>query len=132
MNKRTAYITGESYYSMTTKKNTKGKYASNCYEVGVKNPEIDDDNSAILEEYSKSRTDDDGNGYDYLHIKNSKFEIPMFDMNNKRMPEAVAIPNGTNITMFVQEEYNANFDTNYLVCKAIRVNEEIKEFNPFA
>ena len=125
--KKTAYINGESYYSMTTKRNTKGKFPSNCFEVGVTAIDYTDDNNELLQKYVKDARD----GTEFLAIKNAKFEIPMFDMNNNRLPNAVAIPNGTNITLYVEEHHNDNYDTDYLVCKAIRVNEEVKEFNPF-
>lgn len=125
--KKTAYINGKSYYSMTTKRNTKGKFPSNCFEVGVTNIDYTDDNNELLQKYVKTARDET----EFLAIKNAKFEIPMFDMNNNRLPNAVAIPNGTDITLYVEEQHNDNYDTDYLVCKAIRVNEEVKEFNPF-
>ena len=46
--KKTAYINGKSYYSMTTKRNTKGKFPSNCFEVGVTNIDYTDDNNELL------------------------------------------------------------------------------------
>lgn len=131
MNK-TAYISGKSYYSMTTKKDTKGKYPSNAYVVGLTDVLIDDDNREIIEKYIKTTTDKNGNKIEHLTIKNSQYQIPMFNKDNQRMQDVVALPNDTDITIFVEERYNANFDTDFLVCKAIKVNDDIKEFNPFA
>ena len=126
------YITGKSFYSMTTRKETSGRYPSNAYNVGVTDIEIDDDNHEIVEKYLKTTKDSKGNEVENISIKNAKYQIPMFDMNNAKMADVVAIPNGTSITLYVEEKYNMDFDKNYLVCKAIRVNEEVKPFNPFA
>lgn len=130
MNK-TAYISGKSYFSMTTRKDTKGKYPSNSYVVGITDVLIDDNNHEIIEKYLKQTKDKDGNMVEHITIKNSLYQIPMFDKDNKRITDCVPIPNGTDITIYVEERYNSVYDTDFLVCKAIRVNEDIKPYNPF-
>lgn len=137
-------IRGLSMYSSTTKPATKGEYPSNCYEVGI----IDIDFVSVKDATEKdwlidyindhSREidikDKDGKIIDTVlmfKIKNSRFEIPMFDMNANKLPKAVALPNGTPITLDLAKQHSDKYNTDYLVVKAIQVNEPIKEYNPF-
>ena len=137
-------IKGLSMYSLTTKPATKGEYPSNCYEVGVtdidiiqtKNDEEKDWLADYIADHSKDVDIKDENGNTIgtqamFKIKNSRFEIPMFDMTANRLPKAVALSNGTPITLELAKQHSDKFNTEYLVVKAIQVNEPIKEYNPF-
>ena len=137
-------IKGFSMYSLTTKPATKGEYPSNCYEVGLTDIDIvqtkNDEEKDWLEDYIADHSKDvdikDENGNTIgtramFKIKNSRFEIPMFDMNANRLPKAVALSNGTPITLELAKQHSDKFNTEYLVVKAIQVNEPIKEYNPF-
>lgn len=137
-------IKGLSMYSLTTKPATKGEYPSNCYEVGLTDIDIiqtkNDEEKDWLADYIANHSKDvdikDENGNTIgtqamFKIKNSRFEIPMFDMNASRLPKAVALSNGTPITLELAKQHSDKFNTEYLVVKAIQVNEPIKEYNPF-
>ena len=136
-------IKGLSMYSLTTKPATKGEHPSNCYEVGVtdidivqtKNDEEKDWLVDYIADHSKDVDIKDENNNTIgtqamFKIKNSRFEIPMFDMNANRLPKAVALSNGTPITLELAKLHSDKFNTEYLVVKAIQVNEPIKEYNP--
>lgn len=137
-------IKGLSMYSSTTKLATKGEYPSNCYEVGLTDIDIvqtkNDEEAIWLADYIADHSkevdikDEDGNTIgtqSMFKIKNSRFEIPMFDMNANKLPKAVALSNGTPITLDIAKQHSNKYNTDYLVVKAIQVNEPIKEFNPF-
>ena len=137
-------IKGFSMYSSTTKPVTKGEYPSNCYEVGLTDIEIvqtkNDTEKDWLVDYIADHSkeidikDEDGNTIgtqSMFKIKNSRFEIPMFDMNANKLTKAVALSNGTPITLDLAKQHSDKYNTDYLVVKAIQVNEPIKEFNPF-
>ena len=137
-------IKGFSMYSSTTKPVTKGEYPSNCYEVGLTDIEIvqtkNDTEKDWLVDYIVDHSKDvdikDENGNTIgtqamFKIKNSRFEIPMFDMNANKLTKAVALSNGTPITLDLAKQHSDKYNTDYLVVKAIQVNEPIKEFNPF-
>ena len=87
-------IKGLSMYSSTAKPATKGEYPSNCYEVGLTDVDIvkteNDTEEYWLVDYITEHSkeidikDEDGNTIgeqSMFKIKNSRFEIPMFDMN---------------------------------------------------
>lgn len=137
-------IKGLSMYSSTAKPATKGEYSSNCYEVGLTDIDIvqtkNDTEKDWLSDYIANHSreidikDEDGNTIgtrSMFKIKNSRYEIPMFDMNGDRLPKAVALSNGTAITLELAKQHSDKYNTDYLVVKAIQVNEPIKEFNPF-
>ena len=137
-------IKGFSMYSSTTKPVTKGEYPSNCYEVGLTDIEIvqtkNDTEKDWLVDYIVDHSKDvdikDENGNTIgtqamFKIKNSRFEIPMFDMNANKLTKAVALSNGTPITLDLAKQHSDKYNTDYLVVKAIQVNEPINEFNPF-
>ena len=137
-------IKGFSMYSSTTKPVTKGEYPSNCYEVGLTDIEIvqtkNDTEKDWLVDYIADHSkeidikDEDGNTIgtqSMFKIKNSRFEIPMFDMNANKLTKAVALSNGTPITLDLAKQHSDKYNTDYLVVKAIQVNEPINEFNPF-
>lgn len=137
-------IKGLSMFSSTTKPATKGEYPSNCYEVGLtdidiiqtKNNEEKDWLADYIADHSKDVDLKDENGNTIgtqamFKIKNSRFEIPMFDMNANKLPKAVALSNGTPITLDLAKQHSDKYNTDYLVVKAIQVNEPIKEYNPF-
>jgi hypothetical protein len=126
------FIDGKAFYCKTNKPNTKGRYPSNCYEAGVFNPSSEYDISQFVKD--AVYTDKEGNETqgEQVSIKNSKYPIPIFDMNNERYQDNISIPNGTDITMFCKVCYSEGFNTEYLVVRAIKINEELKEFNPFA
>ena len=137
-------IKGLSMYSLTTKPATKGEYPSNCYEVGLTDIDIvqtkNDEEKDWLADYIAAHSKDvdikDKNGNTIgtqalFKIKNSRFEIPMFDMNANRLPKAVALSNGTPITLELAKQHSDKFNTDYLIVRAIQVNEPIKEYNPF-
>ena len=102
-------ITGNSLFTCLTRKNTKGKMPSNAYEVGV---EIDND-------------------FRIFKISNARFPIPLFDENAVPMERAVPIPNGTSITLELEKKFSDEFNKDYLVVKAVKLNEHIEEYNPF-
>lgn len=136
-------IKGNSYYSTTTKKNTKGKYPSNCYEVGLTDIDLsnvtDEDELEQVEKFISEHqkevdVKEDGKVIgttSALKIANSKYEIPMFDMNANRLENAVPLANGTPINIEVEIKHSDKFNTDYMTVKAIQVLEPIKEFNPF-
>lgn len=137
-------IKGLSMYSSTTRPATKGDYPSNCYEVGLTDIDIvsaknDKEKDWLLDyiaDHSKDVDIKDENGNTIgtqamFKIKNSRFEIPMFDMNAVKLPRAVPLSNGTPITLELAKRHSAEYNKDYLVVKAIQVNEPIKEFNPF-
>lgn len=139
-------ITGNSLFTCLTRKNTKGKMPSNAYEVGV---EIDDNflisktandkEQDWLSDYIGDHTKDikykgkDGKEVDksILKISNARFPIPLFDENAAPMEHAVPIPNGTSITLELERKFSDEFNKDYLVVKAVKLNEHIEEFNPF-
>lgn len=139
-------ITGNSLFTCLTRKNTKGKIPSNAYEVGV---EIDNDFSISktandkeqhwLTDYIGNRTKDikykgkDGKEVDksIFKISNARFPIPLFDENAVPMEHAVPIPNGTSITLELEKKFSDEFNKDYLVVKAVKLNEPIEEYNPF-
>lgn len=125
------YITGKALYCFTNRPNRKGKMPTNNYEVGV--TEFNSDYN--VDEFVSDTVirDKDGNEKQIERIKiaNSKFPIPMFDMNAVRLAEPIAVPNETDITLFVEVKHSNQFNKDFLVCKAIKLNEEVKEFNPF-
>ena len=131
-------IKGLSMFSNTTHKNTKGKYPTNAYGVGLTDIEIidgKDTETYIVDRLYKERTvkiDNEEKNIPILKIQNSKFEIPMFDMNNEQLEQAVPIKNGTPITIDVSVRHSNTYNVDYLVVNAIRVDEPIKKFNPFA
>lgn len=137
-------IKGKSLYSSTVRPATKGEYPSNCYEVCITDIEIvkaTNEEEKFLTEYLNEHLKDveikdkDGNVIEKvkaLKIANSRYEIPMFDQNANRLPKAVPISNGVEITLELQKNHSDKFKTDYLVVKAIQVNEPIKEFNPFS
>lgn len=140
-------ITGNSLFTCLTRKNTKGKMPSNAYEVGV---EIDDDFSISktandkeqdwLTDYINEHTKDikykgkDGKEVDksIFKISNARFPIPLFDENAVPMERAVPIPNGTSITLELEKKFSDEFNKDYLVVKAVKLNQHIEEYNPFA
>ena len=137
-------IKGLSMYSSTAKPATKGEYPSYRYEVGLTDVDIvktkNDTEKDWLVDYIKEHSqeidikDKDGNTIgtqSMFKIKNSRFEIPMFDMNANRLSKAVALPNGTPITLDLAKQHSDKYNKDYLVVKAIQVNEPIKEYNPF-
>lgn len=139
-------ITGNSLFTCLTRKNTKGKMSSNAYEVGV---EIDNDFSILktandkeqhwLTDYIGDHTKDikykgkDGKEVDkrIFKISNARFPIPLFDENAVPMERAVPIPNGTSITLELEKKFSDEFNKDYLVVKAVKLNEHIEEYNPF-
>ncbi len=131
-------IKGLSMFSNTTHKNTKGKYPTNAYGVGLTDIEItggkDDEINFVTKLYKKRTVKIDGEEkvIPILKIQNSKFKIPMFDMSNERLEQAVPIKNGTPITIDVSVRHSDTYNTDFLVVNAIRIDEPIKEFNPFA
>lgn len=130
-------IKGLSMFSNTTRKNTKGKYPTNAYGVGLTDIEIiagTDIEADLVYDLYKERTvkiDNEEKTISILKIQNSKFKIPMFDMNNERLEQVVPIKNGTPITIDVSVRHSETYNTDYLVVNAIRIDEPIKEFNPF-
>ena len=58
-------ITGNAYYCCLNKPNTKGNYPSNCYEVGISNPEFkfkkDLEENDIAHMYCRKKDDRNGN-----------------------------------------------------------------------
>ena len=123
-------IKGKAYYCFTTKKNSKGKYPSHCYEIGILDPTSTDD----IDKFVKTRTTIvDGAEIieHYIKIANSKYEFPMFDMDANRLSSSVAIPNGTEITIEADIKTNKEYNREYLVVKAVQINEHIQEYNPF-
>ena len=139
-------ITGKSLFTCLTRKNTKGKMPSNAYEVGI---EIDkdssitktanDDETKWLNNYIVEHTKSikykgkDGKEVDkaIFKISNARFPIPLFDENAVPMERAVPIPNGTSITLDLEKKYSEEFAKDYLVVKAVKLNQHIEEFNPF-
>lgn len=140
-------ITGNSLFTCLTRKNTKGKMPSNAYEVGVeidKDFEItksaNGDEKEWLAGYIAEHTKDikykgkDGKEVDksIFKISNARFTIPLFDENAVPMERAVPIPNGTSITLELEKKFSDEFNKDYLVVKAVKLNQHIEEYNPFA
>lgn len=125
------FIHGKALYCFTTKRNTKGEYASGKYEVGVTDINSDYNVEAFITDTVIKDKDGNEKQIERIKIANSKFPFAMFNDNAERFEEPVFIPNETDITLFVKVEHSDKFNTDYLICKAIKVNEPIKEFNPF-
>lgn len=131
-------IKGLSMFSNTTRKNTKGNYPTNAYGVGLTDIEIikgTDTETDLVHDMYKERTvkiDGEEKEMPILKIQNSKFKIPMFDMNNEQLEQAVPIKNGTPITIDVSVRHSETYNTDFFVVNAIRIDEPIKKFNPFA
>lgn len=138
-------ITGNSLFTCLTRKNTKSKMPSNAYEVGVeidKDFEItsaNNDEKEWLAEYISTHTKDiNYKGKDgkevvkrIFKIANARFPIPLFDENAVPMDRPVPIPNGTSITLEIEKKFSDEFTKEYLVVKAVKLNEHIEEYNPF-
>ena len=125
------FITGKALYCFTNKPNKKGRMPSHNYEVGIKNPESDYNIDSFVKDTVIKDKEGNEQQVERIKIANSKYPIPMFDMNNDRLPEPKAVPNDTDITIYVEVKHSNEFNQDYLVCKAIKLNEEVKEFNPF-
>lgn len=134
-------IKGKSIFSSTTKKVTKGKYPSGKYEVGIydvsvvngADDEISNFNSIYQDRVQTIEVDLDGQTVEIqsLKIKNSEYEFPMFDKHNNRLSSSVPLKNGTNITLDISIKHSDTYNKDYIVVNAIRVDEDIVEFNPF-
>lgn len=134
-------ITGESYYSSLAQPNSKGKFASNCYEVGIENPSVNfskntDEKSrkhalAVFETYIKDITSETGDVIGQsVKIKNSKYPIPTFDNEGNRI-DLPRISNGTKLIVKVKTAYSDNYSKDYLTVMAVKLIDEYKPFNPF-
>lgn len=138
-------ISGQSYYSSLAQPNTKGNYASNCYEVGIANPKLriskktsDEIADVIKEKFeteflktTNTEMDKDGECIIYTKIKNSKYPIPVFEENGKTKIDLPRIANGTEITAKCKLNYSEKFDSFYLTVVAVKLEQEYKVFNPF-
>lgn len=140
-------ITGNSLFTCLTRKNTKGKMPSNAYEVGVEidkdfviSKSANGDEKKWLAGYIAEHTKDikykgkDGKEVDkqIFKISNARFPIPLFDENAVPMERAVPIPNGISITLELERKFSDEFNKDYLVVKAVKLNQHIEEYNPFA
>ena len=130
-------VKGRSYYSSLSQPNTKGKFARNCYEVGVKNPAIVCRKSAtqaerkkinsIVNDYIKNIDDTDDN---FIKIKNSKYPIPTFENNGNRI-ELPRISNDTELIVKCKINYSEQFSKDYITVIAVKLVEDYNPFNPF-
>ena len=125
------FISGKAMYCFTTRPNTKGNLPSNKYEVCVTNMESDYNIEPFITDTVIKDKDGNETQVERIKIANSKFPFPMFDVNNNRLAEPIIIPNETPITLFVKVKHTDQFNKDYLVCRAIKLNEVVKEFNPF-
>ena len=130
-------VKGGSYYSSLAQPNTKGKFASNCYEVGIKNPtivcrksatktEVEKINS-IVNDYIKTIEDTADN---FIKVKNSKYPIPTFENNGNRI-ELPRISNDTELIVKCKTNYSEQFSKDYITVIAVKLVEDYKPFNPF-
>lgn len=137
-------ITGKSMFSSTTKKSTKGKFPTHCYEIGITDINIEDYNNELDKEFLSDYIDKHLKTVEYtdnetgevvevqiLKIANSKYQFPMFDMNAERLEKSVPLSNGTNIRLELAKRYSEEFKTDYIVVKAVQVLDEIIDYNPF-
>ena len=128
--KNIKYLSGEARYCYTTRPNDSGKYPTHCYEVGIDKVESEDkeflDKLGDLEILKVDEDTDET----YLKIANSKFPIPMYNMQGKEIDKC-KLPNGTKIMLAVAIKHNDKFDKDYLVCLGIKLLEDYKPFNPF-
>ena len=139
-------ITGNSLFTCLTRKNTKGKMPSNAYEVGVEIDEnfsisktANDKEEDWLADYISDHTKvikykgKDGKEVDksIFKISNAIFPIPLFDEYAVPMERAIPIPNGISITLELDKKFSKEFSKDYLVVKAVKLNEHIEEYNPF-
>jgi len=124
------YLSGEAYYCYTTRPNESGKYPSHCYEVGISNVETEDKEFLeLIGELGIVKVNEDTQET-YMKIANSKFPIPMFNMQGKEIDKC-KLPNGTKIQLAVSMKHNEKFEKDYLICLGIKLLEDYKPFNPF-
>lgn len=127
-------IRGKSFYTRTTKPIKKGKYNVGKYSVGVRDFEIisnNDSNFDITPFIKESVDKDTGETFDTITIQNSEYPVKMYDEKANKMEENVNVPKDHDITISVFKRHSDEFDTDYLVCNALMINEPIEEYNPF-
>lgn len=129
-------IKGESYYSSLAQPNSKGKFASNCYEVGFKNPEVVCKNSASKEEKKNIKTIVDEylketeEGEKFIKIKNSRYPILTLDNSGKKI-ELPRISNGVKMFAKCKINFSEQFNKDYITVLAVKLIDDYKPFNPF-
>ena len=126
-------IRGKSYYTRTTKPITKGKYNVGKYSVGVRDFKVvSEDNNFDITPFIREATDKEtGEVIEVISIQNAEFPPKMFDVDNVKMEENVSVPKDHDITISVVLRHSDEFDVDYLVCNGLKINEPIKEYNPF-
>lgn len=139
-NKNKSYefiLKGGSYYTSLAQPNTKGKFASNCYEVGIKNPiiiyrksstktEVEKINS-IINDYIKNIEDTTDN---FIKVKNSKYPIPTFENNGNKI-ESPRISNDTELIVKCKANYSEQFSKDYITVIAVKLVDDYTQYNPF-
>ena len=127
---------GTAYYCKLDNPNTKGKFPSNCYEVGIANPTFS---------FAKNCTDEmvgeifdnvindlmkDSEDTKFIKIANSKYPIKVYDMNNNIIDNP-RISNGINLIAKFTIKYNTNFDKLFIVVNGVKLLDEYKVSTPF-
>lgn len=127
-------IRGKSFYTRTRTPLKDGKYNVGNYTVGVKDFEIvKGEEEFDITPFVKSVTDKEtGVTFDTLSIQNSKYPPKMYDKDKIKLEENITVPKDTDITISVVKRHNKNFNTDYLICNGIMLNEDVEEYNPFA
>lgn len=129
-------IKGESYYSSLAQPNSKGKFASNCYEVGFKNLEIVCKNSETKENKKNIETvvnehiKETDEGEKFIKIRNSRYPIPTYTNAGEKI-ELPRISNCTKMFAKCKINYSEQFNTNYITVLAVKLIDDYKPFNPF-
>lgn len=127
-------IRGKSYYSRTKSPIKDGKYNVGNYTVGVKDFEvIKGEEEFDITPFVKEVTDKEtGEVIKTISVQNSKFPPKMYDMNKNKLEENISVPKDTDITISVLKRHNKSFNTDYIVCNGVMLNEVVEEYNPFA
>lgn len=127
-------IRGKSFYTRTRTPIKEGKYNVGNYTVGVRDFEVikGEDEFDITPFIKEATLKETGEVVNTITIQNSKYPPKMYDLNKVKLEDNITVPKDTDITISVIKRHNKAFDTDYLVCNGIMLNEVVEEYNPFA
>lgn len=125
------YAKGLSFYSHTNKPETKGKYASNKYGVGLKDFEFNTKDDELVKFINDNFVRENKDGIEFIKSNNSIYPITVYDKNNKRFDESIPLSNDTMIYVSFSIKINPQSMKPYLIVNGVKLTEDYKPYNAF-